>query len=1385
MTMQLFKFYISLFLSVFMISHQSNSMTNIYQNEFQRPISVIDGLVSNEVNCMLQDSKGFMWYGTNNGLCRYDAYAFEHYKSNYQHPLLFTNNSIRSLAEDKSSGLWVGTLKGLNKIDLQTGNVFRFENEIISQNAVNSIVIANDNTPYIGTTGGLFYYDRIKNDFVKITSDNKGHGFKSVAIRSLFIDSKNYLWIGTWESGYDVLNLNTRLFVDYPYLNDKKQLIVNSFYEDDAHHIWLSTWDRYGVFRIENPHQPAQSKITTFYPRNNEKSNFYPVVYAINKDKNTGNILLATSNGLQIIQQPYKYEGQVQLNPSNSLKVSSDEIFSLYRDRTGLIWYSIYGVGVNALSSSREQFKQYNLTDLIDKGNWVTSITDIYEDDDNLIWLGIKSFVLGLFNRETNALTLYNHHPVLKNIAGKANCILSFHKPQKKDELWLGTRYDGLYIVSFKNGKIESVNKRVFDGINEGNLWIKKIIEDEQHNIWIATSNGLIHVKWNGSDEYVVQSETEIKKKLFDQIINTVFIDHEKNIWVGTQDRGLFKIYMREKPVKIEEFSLQNNKLNNNEVLSLLQDHKNRIWVGTKGGGLSMYDEQLQRFTIVDNMSLIPDDAIYSMEEDHWGNIWLATGNGLVNFNEDLPHDKKIRIFSGKEGIRINTFNPNSVFKNNKNELFFGASNGFIAFVPEKSKEKSLVPQPVITGVSIANELIDNLPVHIKSKITELQTSYSEKLTLAHDQKNILIEYSAMLFENISAIKYAYQLEGVDKDWVYVDSKKRFVNYNNLSPGNYKFRIKAANGDGVWCENPTILMMRIKPAPWNTTYAYLAYVLIIMALLFLVSRFVLNRVRFGKMLAIEQIEREKSEEVHQAKLKFFTNISHEFFTPITILCCALDGLKARHPEEAGIMQHMKANMDRLVRLLEQIVEFRKVETGNLKLKVSKVEIVSFVKKLCDVHFMPLSVQNNLPLHFQSNKRIIDGYVDRDKLDKIMYNLLSNAFKYNRVNGSVDVRLEEIGVKGNRKVRITVSDKGFGMTETVKQNLFKRFYEGNFRDFKVKSIGIGLSLTHDLVKFHKGEITVDSVEGKGTVFHVILPIEEQDYESREIFLDYDKEMDVDVDEFPVITANNSEIKDVACPDLEKIYLLLVEDNPDLMSLMISELDGLFVVYQAENGEEALKILYEKEVDIVVTDIVMPVMGGLELTSKMKSVIEFSHIPVLMLSARQNVENKVEGFDAGADSYVTKPFEMPALVANIRSLVKNRKQLAQSFASDHEMIDVSKYTHNATDKEFLEKVITVIEENVLRKNFTTNDLYFEMNMSQSTCYRKLKSLIDTSPNELIRKIKIQVACRLLLEKNLNISEIAYDLGFNNPKYFSSIFKKETKMSPTMYIKSKKKL
>ncbi|OQB29642.1 MAG: Sensor histidine kinase TodS [Bacteroidetes bacterium ADurb.Bin174] len=1350
----------------------ASSYNGQYQIEFPRPLSVVDGLASNEITCMLQDSKGFMWFGTRNGLSRYDGYVFKSYKSNYLNPSYFTNNNINCIAEDKDNQLWVGTRIGLNKIDLRTGKVIQFNDSILNGVLINSIVISDNNTTYLGTSNGIYIYDQEKNVFRPLIADAKGIKLRSNYIKTLFIDSKNFLWIGAWETGCEVYNLNTNLFVDYSYLQDKSSLVINNIFEDDRHSIWLSTWDRNGVIRIENPHQPSIHRITTFFPQKYENSTVLPVVYGVCQDKNKGNILFATANGLQILKQTYQYENLVQLNNTNSIKISGDEIHSMFADRSGLIWYSVFGVGLNALSSNNAQFEQFNLTNLFESDNLFPSISGIFEDETGTVWLGIKSLGLALFDRNERKITLHNNHPILRKISEKANSFYSFHKTKLTNELWLGSRYDGLYSVRFIDGKISSISHLYIPDIDMRNQGIKDMVE-VNGTIWLATTRGLFTARWNGVNEYLFVNMGMIQQKFNEKEINALIVDNVGTLWVGTHNEGLFAIRFKDdNKVIIDEYSHSNKRLNNNEVLCLLQDFRNRIWVGTKGGGLSLLDTMENRFNIIDNMNLLPDDAIYSMEEDNWGNLWLATGNGLVNYNEDHAKNQKICIFSGKEGVKINSYNPNAVYKNKNNELFFGGNNGFILFTPEQEQQKSFSPQPVICGLNINNTSFDVIPDDKKVNITETDIPYTNEIELSHKQNNIIIEFSALLYENIPALKYAYKMEGVDDEWVYVDSKKRFVNYNNLSKGEYNFKVKSCNSLGQWCDQPTSFIVKIKPAPWDSSIAYFIYFLLFIIIFYFTLRILSNRMRLKRMLAIEQIEREKSEEVTQAKLKFFTNISHEFFTPITIMKCTLDGFAKRYPNESKFVFTLNANMDRLVRLLEQIVEFRKVETGNLKLKISKVEIVSFVRELCDVHFKPLYSDNNISLHFESTIDELEAYVDADKLDKIIFNLLSNAFKYNKPNGSVHVKVDvEKRYNGNH-LTVTISDTGYGMTDDVKQNLFKRFYEGSLSDFKIKSIGIGLSLTHDLVQFHKGEITVESQEGIGSTFTVSLPIDKEVYEEEQMY-QAEKQANSNFNSL-INESGNVSVSE------RQMKVLIVEDNMELLNSISDALDEEFIVYKATNGIIALELLEHTEVDVVVTDVIMPEMDGIEFSCEMKNRVEFSHIPILVLSAKHDVEHKIEGYNAGADAYITKPFEMSALIANIKSLVRNRKLLAKSFADEKGNVNVEKFTYNNTDKDFLEKVVEIIENNIFNAGFSTNDLYKAINMSQSTLYRKLQVLIGISPNELIRKIRIKTACRLLLEKRLNISEIAYDLGFSDPKYFSNVFKKEMGISPTAYIK-----
>jgi len=1345
-----------------------------HQSIYINALSVNEGLASNEVNCILQDSKGFMWFGTNNGLSRFDGYKFKNFKSNSVISKALNSNTILCLVEDHSDQLWIGTTMGLNKINLTTNTVDDCSCILSEKKTVNSIAVDNNNNIYLGTNGGLYCFNNSTHTVEKIETDMNGYKLYPDYLKTLYIDSKNYLWIGRWGGGYVVYNLNTNTFVEYPYLKEIKDLIINSIYEDSQNNIWLTTWDTHGVYRIENPHQPTRSKITNFQLEKMQKGTIYPVVYAVNQDSKTGNILLATSNGLVIVSQAYKYEGNVQLNDEKTTKIKKGEVFTFFKDRTGLIWYSIYGIGVNALTSNKPQFYQYNLSKHIEDNNLPTSITAIYEDENDIVWLGIKTYGLGLFSRKDKTLTLYNEHPVLKDISNEANSILCFHKVTAKNELWIGTRYDGLYKVSFDHDKKYTLHKISIPNIDAKNLSILSIIEDKQNaRIWIGTNRGLESYQYNKQqNEYILADHKFLKDRFKGTNITTLLLDRDHTLWIGTKNQGLFKYYSKENKYFFKHYNYQNNLINNNDILCIFEDHKNTIWVGTKGGGLVYLDADNDMFQAAKTIHLMPDDAVYSMLEDNWGSLWLGTGNGLVYFNIELPLDEKIRNYAGDEGVRINSFNPNAAFINNKNELFFGASNGFITFIPKKQDNNSYAPKPVITDISISNIAFDKLPKDEKQAITTKQIYYSDKLNLAYNQNNIQIEFASLLFENNFAIKYAYMLDKIDKDWVYADSKNNVVNYINLQEGTYVFRVKSSNKDGIWCESSNNLIIQIAPPLWKTGYAIIIYIFIFSLIVFLILRFIWNQLKLKRMLAIEQIEREKSEEVHQAKMKFFTNISHEFFTPLTIIKCAIDNLINRNPEDAALMLPIQSNMNRLTKLLEQIIEFRKVETGNLKLKLSKLEFVSFIEDICKSNFALIASDKNIDLRFYSHIDKIEGYGDADKIEQILYNLLSNAIKYNLPDGFVEVVLSEINDKGYRKLVITVEDAGIGMNQKVQSSIFKRYYEGNFRNFKVKSIGLGLSLSYDLIKLHQGNISVESEEGVGTKFFITLPLDKDDYENQ-------------FDLAPEFTNNSEQLPPPPYIEFEntentKPTLLLVEDNEELLATMSESMKEDFLVITATNGKEAIKIIEDKNIDIVVTDIFMPEMDGNELTKYIKTKVEFSHIPVIMLSAGLEVQNKVLGFESGADSYITKPFDTPALIANIKSLCRNRQLQAEAFALESTIFNISKYTHNNTDKDFLKNVLELINANLSNPEFTANDLYVATNMSQSTFYRKLQSLIGISPNDLIRKVKIDIACKLLMETNLNISQIAYDLGFNDPKYFSTVFKKITGLTPSDYVK-----
>lgn len=1339
-----------------------------------RSIGTGKGLVSAEVTCFLQDHSGFIWVGTTNGLCRYDGYEFKSYKSNYLSPDFFTGNSIRCLAKDKKERLLIGTTSGLNIFDLTTGKITQYSLETMNCGMISAVAVDNNDNVYVGTAVGILYFDEEKGTFENIREDSRGNKIRGNYIQSLFVDSRNVLWVGMWHTGFCALDLNDRVFFFYPDVVDKKQLSVTSFMEDADNHIWLSTWNEDGVYRLKNPLQKEIFECVKYPILYNDKTApSAPSVYGLVQDDKEGYIWIATSDGLRIVTEADNPRSIIEYRDFDKEGMTSNEISAVYKDRTGIIWLSMYGAGISSVDLNKEQFSEYYFPEL-KRNKEIKAITSVYEDEKGLLWLGIKALNLILFDPTKKKVYRYYQHPVLKDLASHSNAIMGFARHSSRNELWLATRYHGVYVLKLKNNEPQRLIHLDESLLKSPNT--NRIAEGLNGYMWVATSEGLNYIEKENSDNYLIRSDIMLDSLIGKNIINTLCFDKKQTLWVGTQDDGLFRIGLNHDgtPKQIVQYNIHNDKINNNSIVSLFIDSKNLLWVGTNGGGLSSYDQEADHFEVIPNMTALPDDAIYAIQEDDSGSLWLSTGKGLVRYTVGYPAERQIKVFDAGDGVFINSFFPEASCRGRNGSLFFGGTNGLLWFSSGNFKENTFSPAPVITDISIGNRSISDQNRQAAGS-PNLLPPYTKEVRLSYKNNTIKIEFSALSFENPMSKTYAYRLEGIDEDWIYVKAKDKYAVYNSLKQGTYRFHVKAYNEDGYTDNSYASLKIIRLPAPWETVWAYLFYISAALALIYLIFRFFLHKEKMQRALQLEHMERVKSDEVHQAKLQFFTNVSHELFTPITVLSCSLDDMEKHYPADSSLIYIMRMNLNRLMRLLQQILEFRKAETGNLQLRVSQGNIAAFVYDICELSFMPLVKNKQISLSFRSEPEVLIGYFDSDKLDKIVYNLLSNAYKYNEVGGTIDISLSKEQEDSCNFLVIKVRDTGQGIEPQKMQHLFKRFYEGDYRKFKTKGTGIGLSLTKDLITLHRGTIDVWSEPGKGSLFTVRLPIDVTAYS--------DDQIEAAVPDVVAVSSLSSNALTKECSPLEElkkdISVLIAEDNEDLLTVLTNALSRCFEVFSARHGKEALQMLEENDIDVVVTDYVMPEMDGIELTHFIKKEVRYSHVPIILLTAKQHAEDKIIGFEAGADVYITKPFEVDTLIANIKSLVKNRRQISSSF-SNKDRIKLSQFTYNSVDEEFLEKAIKVVEDNIRVSDFNTADFYQAMNMSQPTLYRKIKSITNLSPNEFIRNIKFKLACKLLVERKLSITEVAYELGYIDSRYFSTVFKKEIGLSPSEYIR-----
>lgn len=752
------------------------------------------------------------------------------------------------------------------------------------------------------------------------------------------------------------------------------------------------------------------------------------------------------------------------------------------------------------------------------------------------------------------------------------------------------------------------------------------------------------------------------------------------------------------------------------------------------------------------------------------GHIWISTNKRVIEYD---PKNGGIMDYSTMTDVMVNSFMPNSYYKTRSGKILYGGNKGISVFTPydhlsdNPRRIRTMVSDVKIDGVSSLLEK-NNQRFNLRSQIISLNAG----------DKNIEIDFSSLNYAFPDKIKYAYKMDGVDDDWVYVRGDRQFAFYNQLPKGKRTFYLKTTDVNGLWSNYIAEVQVFKQPAFYETLWAYLFYIVFTLLCLYLFYHRMKRRIQLRHELRIAQIDKEKSEELVQTKLRYFTNISHDLLTPLTIITCLIDDAEMTNGSRISQLTMIRSNVNKLRRLLQQILDFRKVESGNMKLSVSKSDVISFIDDVCKIHFTPLMRKKNQTFTFLTEDRHLMAYFDRDKLDKIVSNLLSNAYKYTANGGNIKLIVDSYWESENHHLRIQVVDTGEGIAPADLENVFKRFYTINKGD-ESESNGIGLSLTKDLVELHHGTINVESELGKGSTFTVDLPINKDSYQEDELISEHISANGINTDLIleKEALADSQVGEDTQIAD---VHLLLVEDNEELLFLMEKILSKHYHVLIAKDGLEALNVIKDNEIDIIISDVMMPEMDGLEFCRALKSNLETSHIPIILLTAKNTVEDRIECYNAGADGYISKPFELKILEARINNFIMHKKNKQEEFRSNVE-VNIDSLEPSSIDKEFLDKVISVINSNMSEGDFDVVQLADALAVSKSSLYRKMKLATGLSPIEFIRNIRLKHGSQLLKDKSISVAEVAYECGFSNPKYFATCFKEEFGVTPKEYQKS----
>lgn len=1340
-------------------------------------IGVEEGLSNSTIECIFQDSRGFMWFGTRDGLNKYDGKQVTVYQHSSDQRSL-SDNYIRCIFEDRNKTIWVGTSNGLNKFNAQENSFIAYQaapgkNGKLNNSSISSIT-ETDKGLWIGTRGGglnrldvstgLFTHFSAYHEGATAAGKTAGLNY----INDIYADPRGRLWVAT-DNGICLFDTRTRSFQPVSGLEKYAFSIIRP--QSDGS-LWLGTEEK-GLIHFN----PQNQSIRTYrHEDKNPGSIGSDLVRAIAFDQHHKIWVGGINGGLNLLDPATSRFVHYQNEPGNNFSLSQRTVSALFVDRQDNLWIGTHRGGINLYSPTAEKFKLWQQEPNKNSLSY-NDVTAFYTEGNGEVWIGTDGGGLNLYNRERNTFTHYKNNPFNDQSLG-SDAVLDISKGAD-GTLLIGTWGGGLNLRT-RDGNFIRYTHSAARPASISSDYVQKSFRDSKGNVWIGTYYGGLNLFDRASGTFKRITTGNNHSALRGNNVVSINEDQQQNLWIGTDDGGL-NCYNLNTGVFSHYFL---NGAKKPDLRVLFVDSKNNLWVGQ--AGLYLFDRKKNTFSIYTSKDGLATEFIKGMTEDDQGNFWISTSKGLKKFN---PQTGLVKTYNAADGLQGLEFEANSCFKAKNGEMFFGGMNGYNSFFPNSIQTNKFVPPVYITEFKLFNQTI--LPGTTGSVLTN-EISHTKTLELNHRQSTLSFSFASLNYTASENNNYSYKLQGLDKDWISSGSANKAF-YTNLSPGEYTFMVRASNNDELWNNQGTSLKIIIRPPFWATWWFRLGVVIV-------VSYLVYQALSFRRNLELRKIEEQKREEIHQVQLQFFTNISHEFRTPLSLILGPIERLLKEDTKESfqHYYQTIYRNANRLLKLIEELMDFRKTQSGALKLNVTRGNLDLFIDEVAE-EFADMALEKEITFSVEKQDLPEEVWFDRQVIEKIILNLINNSLKYTRSGGSVKLKIGSTlnGVKplfenqleiksaytADSYIYFQVIDSGIGISKESIHHLFERYYR--ITESHLGS-GVGLAFVKSLTTLHKGTIFVSSERNKGTEIIIGIPSAVTDYSEEEqwsadqapggtrlesISYGTDAEKKAITGQKPQQTESKSQRS-----------ILIVDDNEELRSFLKQVLNTSYHILEAANGQSGFEMAKQELPDLIISDVMMPGISGTVLCKMIREDMETSHIPVLMLTAKNSVDAEIEGMESGADLYFSKPVNTSLLEVAVKNIFDQRQKLRDHYQKNKDT-SIRDLAHSAKDKEFMSKMLDIIEKQLVNPEMDIDYLCTEIGMSRTKLYHKIKTLTGQSVGDFVRSVRLRKAVEIMTKEDVLMTEVMYRIGIQTQSYFTKAFKKEYGKTPTRYLQDLK--